>query len=330
VDNICKVICSTRRAHPSLYHRHPKEILQVHIMLIPLQRTDHARKLHTYRAQLCPFLHFHLHLHRSLTPPRVSRPVSFGSFMTFAGTDHRQTRPRPARTRTMQVPPRAEGGARTWRCGLGAWAVPGCCKGAERICAWGGGLEEEEEDEREGFGPGLPRGSQAYPSHRLDGAEDIIWAGWDRLGTPPYPKFSTSLRWTGAVFPLLRFFLRPIRRSRKGACWPADAVNYVTWGIVGFIFQYIIRRRHLTKYNCESFPLHCMVLTILLPQMCFPPLWILVSEDIFEETKADADSTVLATESSEGREAENLAALTKLCLRAHAVNVVFAVVKKAS
>jgi OPT family oligopeptide transporter len=34
---------------------------------------------------------------------------------------------------------------------------------------------------------------------------------------------------------------------------PANAVNYVTWGIVGFIFQYMIRRHHFswwTRYNC--------------------------------------------------------------------------------
>jgi len=33
---------------------------------------------------------------------------------------------------------------------------------------------------------------------------------------------------------------------------PASAVNYVPWGIVGFIFQYVIRRRHFSwwaKYN---------------------------------------------------------------------------------
>ena len=33
---------------------------------------------------------------------------------------------------------------------------------------------------------------------------------------------------------------------------PATAANYVPWAIVGFIFQYVIRRRHFswwTKYN---------------------------------------------------------------------------------
>jgi len=33
---------------------------------------------------------------------------------------------------------------------------------------------------------------------------------------------------------------------------PATAINYVPWAIVGFVFQYVIRRRHFswwTKYN---------------------------------------------------------------------------------
>lgn len=34
---------------------------------------------------------------------------------------------------------------------------------------------------------------------------------------------------------------------------PASAVNYVPWAIIGFLFQYVIRRRHFpfwAKYNC--------------------------------------------------------------------------------
>ena len=40
--------------------------------------------------------------------------------------------------------------------------------------------------------------------------------------------------------------------SGTGAIPPATAVNYVPWTIVGFIFQYVIRRRAFswwTKYN---------------------------------------------------------------------------------
>lgn len=42
--------------------------------------------------------------------------------------------------------------------------------------------------------------------------------------------------------------------SGVGQIPPAAAVNYVPWAIVGFIFQYVIRRRHFSywaKYNCE-------------------------------------------------------------------------------
>lgn len=49
----------------------------------------------------------------------------------------------------------------------------------------------------------------------------------------------------------------PVIFSGTGFIPPASAVNYVPWGVVGFIFQYVIRRRHFswwTKYNCEPPP----------------------------------------------------------------------------
>ena len=36
------------------------------------------------------------------------------------------------------------------------------------------------------------------------------------------------------------------------AMYPATPVNYIAWGLVGFVFQYVIRRRHFSwwaKYN---------------------------------------------------------------------------------
>src|ERR1700753_105171 len=53
----------------------------------------------------------------------------------------------------------------------------------------------------------------------------------------------------------------PVIFSGTGSIPPATAVNYVPWGIVGFIFQYHIRRRHFgwwTKYNCK-YVLRCSV-----------------------------------------------------------------------
>jgi hypothetical protein len=51
----------------------------------------------------------------------------------------------------------------------------------------------------------------------------------------------------------------PVIFSGTGLIPPASAVNYVPWAIVGFIFQYVIRRRHFswwTKYNCASLLYH--------------------------------------------------------------------------
>ena len=48
----------------------------------------------------------------------------------------------------------------------------------------------------------------------------------------------------------------PVLFSGMGAIPPASAVNYVPWAIVGFIFNYWIRRKHFSwwvKYNCTCF-----------------------------------------------------------------------------
>ena len=58
----------------------------------------------------------------------------------------------------------------------------------------------------------------------------------------------------------------PVMLNGTASIPPATAVNYVPWTIVGFIFQYIVRRRHFgwwSKYNCTSlslspsYPSHC-------------------------------------------------------------------------
>jgi len=46
--------------------------------------------------------------------------------------------------------------------------------------------------------------------------------------------------------------LRPVIFNGTGLIPPATAINFVPWAAVGFIFQYVIRRRHFawwTKYN---------------------------------------------------------------------------------
>ncbi|KAF5319703.1 hypothetical protein D9619_008669 [Psilocybe cf. subviscida] len=65
----------------------------------------------------------------------------------------------------------------------------------------------------------------------------------------PVAGYLISLKWPNSWIRYLNF---PVIFSGTGAIPPASAVNYVPWAIVGFIFQYVIRRRHFswwTKYN---------------------------------------------------------------------------------
>jgi hypothetical protein len=53
---------------------------------------------------------------------------------------------------------------------------------------------------------------------------------------------------------ILKYINWPVIFSGTGLIPPATPSNYVTWSIVGFLFNYVIRRRHFswwTKYNCE-------------------------------------------------------------------------------
>lgn len=68
----------------------------------------------------------------------------------------------------------------------------------------------------------------------------------------PLVGWLISLRWPNSIIKYINF---PVILSGTGAIPPASAVNYVPWTIVGFIFNYVIRRRNFawwTKYNCES------------------------------------------------------------------------------
>ncbi|KAI0740140.1 OPT oligopeptide transporter [Earliella scabrosa] len=65
----------------------------------------------------------------------------------------------------------------------------------------------------------------------------------------PLGAYLVSLRWPNSF---LRYVNFPV--IFNGTSWipPASAVNYVPWTIVGFIFNFVIRRRHFswwTKYN---------------------------------------------------------------------------------
>jgi OPT family small oligopeptide transporter len=65
----------------------------------------------------------------------------------------------------------------------------------------------------------------------------------------PVIAYIISLKWPNSIIRYVNF---PLIFSASGLIPPATAVNYVTWAIVGFIFQFVIRRRHFgwwTKYN---------------------------------------------------------------------------------
>ncbi|TDL15603.1 OPT oligopeptide transporter [Rickenella mellea] len=65
----------------------------------------------------------------------------------------------------------------------------------------------------------------------------------------PVFAYLIHLKWPNSFIRYVNF---PVIFSGTGLIPPATAVNYVSWAIVGFIFQYVIRSRHFswwTKYN---------------------------------------------------------------------------------
>ena len=66
----------------------------------------------------------------------------------------------------------------------------------------------------------------------------------------PLGGYLITLKWPNSFFKYVNF---PVIFSGTGLIPPATASNYVPWTIVGFTFNYVIRRRHFswwTKYNC--------------------------------------------------------------------------------
>lgn len=67
----------------------------------------------------------------------------------------------------------------------------------------------------------------------------------------PLPQVGTH-RFIFSFKAHVQFTSFPVIFSGVGFIPPASAVNYIPWGIVGFIFQYVLRRRHFSwwaKYN---------------------------------------------------------------------------------
>ena len=117
-------------------------------------------------------------------------------------------------------------------------------------------------DQKDGF---------TCPSTHVFGTASIIWGviGPERQfsrGGMYYPlvfffilgllcpavQYLAQLKWSS---PSLRYINFPVIFCGTGLIPPATPSNYVTWSIVGFVFNYVVRRRHFswwTKYNCES------------------------------------------------------------------------------
>ncbi|THH12088.1 hypothetical protein EW145_g232 [Phellinidium pouzarii] len=90
------------------------------------------------------------------------------------------------------------------------------------------------------------------PGTEVFGTASIIWGliFFFLIGAIlPILGFLISLKWPNSY---LRYINFPVIFSGTGAIPPATAFNYVPWAIVGFVFQFVIRRRHFSwwaKYN---------------------------------------------------------------------------------
>lgn len=123
------------------------------------------------------------------------------------------------------------------------------------------------------------RNGFSCPSTEVFGTASIVWGV---IG--PQRQFSRGQVYYGLVFffvlglalpvlgyvaarvwpnSVLRYVNFPVIFNGTGLIPPASAVNYVPWAIVGFIFNYIVRRRHFSwwsKYNCACTIYLCYLL----------------------------------------------------------------------
>jgi len=106
------------------------------------------------------------------------------------------------------------------------------------------------------------------PSTQVFGTASIIWGVIGPRNQFSSGKIFYGLVWfflIGAFLPVIPYMMTkkyprsfwryinfPVIFSGTGAIPPATAINYIPWAIVGFIFQFVIRRRHFAwwaKYN---------------------------------------------------------------------------------
>ena len=108
------------------------------------------------------------------------------------------------------------------------------------------------------------------PSTTVFGTASIIWGAIGPQRQYSSGQIYNKLMWfflIGAGVPIVSYFVQkrypssflkyvnwPVIFTGTGLIPPATPTNYVAWCIVGFIFNYVVRRRNFswwTKYNCE-------------------------------------------------------------------------------
>ena len=108
------------------------------------------------------------------------------------------------------------------------------------------------------------------PSTTVFGTASIIWGVIGPARQFSAGQIYNGLLWfflIGAAVPVISYFAQrryptsflqylnwPVIFTGTGLIPPATPSNYVTWCVVGFIFNFIVRRRNFswwTKYNCK-------------------------------------------------------------------------------
>ena len=113
------------------------------------------------------------------------------------------------------------------------------------------------------------------PNTTVFGTASIIWGVIGPARIFSSGQLYNKLMWfflIGAAVPILSYFVQkrfpgsfiryinwPVVFTGTGLIPPATPTNYVSWCVVGFIFNYVIRRRNFSwwaKYNCTSLDAH--------------------------------------------------------------------------
>ncbi|KXX73898.1 Sexual differentiation process protein isp4 [Madurella mycetomatis] len=116
--------------------------------------------------------------------------------------------------------------------------------------------------------PGQPE-HFTCPGGRVFFSASVIWGliGPSRIFSPGQIYSSLFFFFgLGAITPLviylaarrrpkswLRYLMAPLIFGGAGAIPPATPLNYLSWGIVGFVFQYVIRHRHFGWWSRLNF-----------------------------------------------------------------------------